>query len=795
MILNYIKIALRTLWSGKLYSFINIFGLSVGLASCMLIILYAGDEVSFDKFHAHANDIYRITSDMTSPDGKVNSSGITGMMPGPNFKREVPGVEDFLRVQGTNFNIKHGSEAFEESAHFVDDNFFSFFSFPLLKGNPQAALNDIHSIVVSEDIAKKYFGDKDPMGKILELNTGKKFEGFTVTGVMKNPPQNSSLRPHILVPMKFSQSQYDDVEWVNFFLNTFVKVKPGSDLVVMKKNFNSVYNRLAADKIKEMSEKYGFNDKIEYGLQPLTQMHLSKEYPSANGLDRASNPLYTYILGGIALFILIIASINFINLTVARSLKRAREIGIRKAVGGQRKQLVRQFLGESYILCFVSFVTALVIVAVVLPLFNSIAEKELSFSYLLDVKLILGFCALYFISGLLAGFYPALVLSRFNPVQTLYGKFRFSGRNYFSQSLIVIQFALATFLIIGTIIIYSQFSYLSNYQLGYNDKSVLILKPRPFEAAKLDKISRELMLDPSVKNVSADQGGSWTTYARVNAGKEIQFTIKHVDTNYFSLFEIPLVAGRNFSGAFPSDSAQSVVINEAFAKEAGWKDPVGKVVDFFYHNKKFNVIGVVKDHHYESLTEAIRPELFSTHPKYSYGNIYVKYDAAESQRALAHAGKAFKTLFPFEPYQYAFKDAENLKFYESEAKWKKIITASALLTIIISATGLFGLSVLSAQKRAREISIRKVLGASVAGIARQLSSDFIGLVLLSSFIAVPGAWWLGSKWLQNYPLRVSLNPFMFAAAIVLVLIIALSTVSFHALRAATDNPVKNLRTE
>jgi putative ABC transport system permease protein len=337
--------------------------------------------------------------------------------------------------------------------------------------------------------------------------------------------------------------------------------------------------------------------------------------------------------------------------------------------------------------------------------------------------------------------------------------------------------------------------YLSNYNLGYNDKNVLILRARPFEAGKLNKVSRELLSDPSVKNVSAEQGGSWATLAHVNGEKEIQFTIKHVDTNYFSLFEIPLVTGRNFSRAFPSDSAQSVVINEAFAREAGWKDPVGKVVDFFYNKKKFTVIGVVKDHHYESLTEAIKPELFSLHPKYPYGNIYVKYDGGQSQRALAYAGKAFKTLFPFEPYQYAFKDAENLKFYEDEAKWKKIITASALLTIIISATGLFGLSALSAQKRAREISIRKVLGASVAGITRQLSSDFVYMVLLSSVIAIPGAWWLGSKWLQNYPLRVSLNPVMFAAAIVLVLLIALSTVSFHALRAATDNPVKNLRTE
>ncbi|MDP9229531.1 MAG: ABC transporter permease, partial [Bacteroidota bacterium] len=578
MIKNYFKTALRNLWRSKVFSLINILGLSVGLACCMLIFLYSKDEISYDRFHKKKNNIYRITATITRADGNVNKIGSTGMMPGPNFKRAIPEIEDFVRVQSAYFNIKHGKEIFDQDALYVDSNFFSVFSFPLVAGNPKTALTEMHSVVLSEEIAEKYFGKKNAVGQILELYTGEKFEPFAVTAVVKRSPQNSSIKIKMLVPVKFEQTQFNDDQWVNFFLNTFIILKPGANTKTVEAKFTGVFNTDAAPQLKEMADRYGFKDKVKFGLQPLLQMHLSTDFRSDNGLTDASNPMYTYILTGIALFILLIACINFINLTVAHSIKRAKEIGIRKVVGGQRKQLIAQFLGESFILSFIAFLLAIFLVQLVLPFFNTLSNKALAFSYLSDIKLIGGYIILFLITGLLAGFYPALVLSRFNPVQTLYGRFRLSGKNYLSKGLVVFQFTLATFLIVATMIIYSQFNYLMNFNLGYNDKNVAILNTGQIDREKLDVFRNELLKNSSIESATADQGGRWGTIAHINEGKEISFDFKHVDENYFPLFQIPVVKGRNFSKDFISDTAEAAVINESFAKAAGWKDPIGKQV-------------------------------------------------------------------------------------------------------------------------------------------------------------------------------------------------------------------------
>ncbi|HEY6975964.1 MAG TPA: FtsX-like permease family protein, partial [Chitinophagaceae bacterium] len=644
-------------------------------------------------------------------------------------------------------------------------------------------------------IAEKYFGKKNAVGQILELNTGEKFEPFVVSAVAKKSPQNSSIKIKMLVPMTFSQSKWNDDQWVNFFLNTFVVLKPNTDPNAVETKFANVFNSEAATQLEEMKEKYGFKDKVKFGLQPLLQLHLSTDYPSDNGLTDASNPMYAYILTGIALFILLIACINFINLTVAHSLKRAKEIGIRKVVGGQRKQLIAQFLGESFILSFVAFLLAILLVQVALPFFNTLANKALSFSYLLDVRLVAGYIALFLLTGVLAGFYPALVLSRFNPVQTLYGRFRLSGKNYLSKGLIVFQFTLATFLIVATMIIYSQFNYLVNFDLGYNDKNVAIVNTGEIDREKLDVFKNELLKDPSIESITADQGGRWGTIAHINDNKEILFDFKHVDENYFPLFRIPVVKGRNFSKDFISDTADAAMINESFAKAAGWKNPVGEKVDFFYMNKKYTVVGVIKDYHYLSLTEKVGPQLFTMNPRYKYSDIFIKVKPGNTSRTLQYIGKTFKSMFPVQPYQYNFKDAQNADQYEREAKWKQIITFGAILTIFISCIGLFGLAMLSAEKRTKEIGIRKVLGASVATIAGKLSGDFLKLVVLSAIIASPFAWWVMNMWLENYPYRVSISAWIFCVAATIVLLIALITVSFQSIKAAVANPVKSLRTE
>ena len=796
MIRNYFITAIRNLWRNKFFSLINILGLSVAIACCMLIFLYAKDEVSFDRFHEKRDQIYRITADNISKNGKDTQKwGSTGMMPGPEFKAQIPEVEAFLRIQSTTFNIKKGTEVIEQDALYADDNFFSVFSFPLAYGDPKTALKELHSIVISEQVAEKYFGKTNVVGKTLELSIGNKFEPFVVSAVAKNSPQNSSIKINVLVPMKFNQTLDDDKQWMNFFLNTFVVLKPGTDIKSTERSFNRIYATAAYSQIKEMREKYDFTNHIKYGLQPLAELHLSTDYVADNGLTNASNPIYSYILIGITIFILLIACINFINLTISQSLKRAKEIGIRKVIGGQRKQLIFQFLGESFVISFLAFILAIAITLVTLPFFNELSNKALAFSYLLDSKLISGYILLFLVTGLLAGFYPALVLSGLNPVETLYGKLRFSGKNYLSKGLIIFQFTLSTFLIISTLIIYSQFNYLVHYDLGYDVTNVMRVNTTSLSDEKLSILKNELRKDPSIQLIAAQQAGRHTTMAHINGETNQDFDQRYIDENYFSLFQIPIVKGRNFSRVISSDSSQGVIINECFAKEAGWKDPIGKVVDFFYHNKKFTVIGVVRDYHFAALTEKIKPQLFTMNPRYRYGSVYVKISPGNKVQAMNYIEKTCKKLYPMYPYQYTFEDEALKKEYDSEAKWKQIISFSAILTIFISCIGLFGLAALSSEKRAKEIGIRKVLGASVNTLVKNLTTEFLKLVLLASCIAVPIAWWIMTKWLDNYPYRIEIKAYMFVGAIIGVLSVTLCTVSYQAIKASLANPVKNLRTE
>ena len=795
MFKNYLKITLRNLSRRLAFSLINTLGLSVGLACCMLIFLYAKDEISYDRFHANKESLYRLVATITSPDGAVNKIGVTGIVPGPAFKANIPEIKEFVRVQGDVFAVRKGTDVFQQEALAVDSNFFSVFSFRLKEGAPKMALNNPYSIVLTEETAKKYFGTAKALGQQLQLKTDSTFKSFTVTGIAENVPQNSSVKFAMLVPMSFKRLQGEDKEWINFYLNTFLLLPKGADAKTVETKLARVFAAEASSQLKEAEEKYGYKEKVRFGLQPLLDVHLSKDFKAENGLTDASNPLYSYILSGLALFIFLIACINFVNLTIAGSLKRAKEVGVRKVVGGQRRQLVVQFLSESYLLTAVSFLLAIALVLLLLPFFNSLSNKALAFSYLLDAKLVAGFMVLFLLTGLVAGFYPALVLSRFNPVETLYGKLRFSGRNYLLKGLMVLQFTLATFLIIATVIVYSQFNYLTGFDLGYNDKGIAVVNAGRFNREKYQTIRAELLRNPSVVSVSVDQGGRWGTHAHINGETDAAFDMKIIDENFLPLFEIPVAKGRNFSAAFSADTASGVMVNEAFVKMAGWKQPLGEVVDFFYQNKKYNVIGVVKDYHYAALNETISPQIFLANPRYPLRNVYVKLAPGKSAEVLPFLQRTFKQLMPFEPYEYKFKDVENAQQYESESKWKQIITAAAALTIFISCIGLLGLSMLAAEKRTKEIGIRKVLGASVATIVRTLSLAFLKLVLLAAVIAIPFAVWLSQKWLESYPYRVSLNGWMFGGATALILLVAAVTMSIYAVKAAIANPVKSLRTE
>ena len=799
MFKNYFTVAFRNLSRNKIYSFINIAGLSLGLACSMLIILYVKDEVSYDKFHANVNNIYRVVNQYVGVEGILHKNGNTGYFPGPKFTANVPGIKSFVRVQSGYAEIKKGTDVVSQELLRVDSTFFSVFSFPLLSGNPKTCLNQPNTAVLSEEAAKKQFGTVNAVGKVMMFKKDSAFVPFSVTAVAKKCPQNSSIKFDVLLPLIVSATEQENSEnWFSFYdLNTFVVLEPNAKMHSVETQMQKFYAADSKEALKTIIAKWGPSDwGGQYFLQPYTAMHLDKDWPRQYGLTGASNPVYSYILSGIALFILFIACINFVNLTIARSIKRAKEIGIRKVVGGERKQLIFQFLSESFFLCFIAFVFALIMVWAILPVFNDLSNKALAIFYLFDMKLVGGYIVLFIITGLLAGFYPALILSSYNPVKTLYSRFMIGGKNYLQKSLVVLQFSLASFLIIATFTIYEQFNYLTTEKLEYDDSNLVIMHKQSMKRAEASLLKDELMKNPNILGVAPKNGWQWGTSAKVNGDSIILFDYETISETYLPTLKIPLVQGRNFSTEFPSDSSQSVIVNESFVKKAGWKNPIGQEVNFwYYNNEKYKVIGVVKDYHFQSLTQKIGPQLFTMKAGNDYGMALIKIKPNTETASLKHIEATFKKLFPLNPYSFTFKDQENVKEYEAEAKWKQIMLFSAVLTIFISCIGLLGLSVLSAEKRTKEIGIRKVLGASVNNVVITLSKDFIKLVIIALLIAVPLSFWAASEWLQNYPYRISLSWQLFVLAGVLVIFIALFTVSFQAIKAAIANPVKSLRTE
>lgn len=768
------------------------------MACAMLIMLYVQDEVSYDRFHKNLNQIYRIDKQDVREDGAAHFGSYTGYFQGPRFAMNIPSIQSFVRFAPNRTDIKVGADVQSQAISFVDANFFSVFSFPLISGDAKSALNQPNSVVITEEMAKKYFGNSDAVGKTMLVNRGGKFVPHIVSAVAKDCPENSSIKFQVLLPLKLSpEDESNNGNWFNYFLTTFVVLAPHADIKATQAQMDKVFKSDANAAITDMQNRYGIkNINIAWALEPLTDIHFGKMVPDADEiLSNRSNPMFSYILSAIALFILLIACINFINLTVARSVKRAREIGIRKVIGGTRKQLMIQFLSESFILCLISFGYAVVIAMLVLPVFNQLSNKALSISYLFNVKMIIGYALLFVCTSLLAGFYPASVLSSYNPVQTLYGRFNFAGKSYLQKSLVVFQFALASFLIVATLTIFLQLNYLTTQSLGYDDTNLITVgKPdMTRDEAALFKLA--LMKNPDIIDVAPKSSGFNNNTVKASADKDVNVVIETIDASYLPLLKVPISAGRNFSAEFPSDSTHSVLVNEAFVKQAGWQQAVGHQLTSYENNQTYTVVGVVKDYHYKALTEKIAPQIFTMDPAHRYGMVYIKLKPGTETASLQFITSTFKSLFPLNAFAYNFIDQQNELSYQAEAKWKQILLFSAILTIFISCIGLFGLSVLSAEKRTKEIGIRKVLGASVNSIVSILSTDFLKLIFISLIIAIPLAWVATNTWLQNYPYRITLDWWLFAAAGVLVILIALLTVSFQAIKAAIANPVNSLRSE
>jgi putative ABC transport system permease protein len=818
MFKNYLKVAVRNLLKRKGYTIINVLGLATGMAICLMIVLFIGDEMSFDKQHEKGDFVYRMVVKRQYP-GRTTSYAIIPQSYAKAVKQELPEVEEAVRVfdfvgDGV-FQLKYGDKAFEEKRVLVaDSNFFRVFSAKMLAGNQETALGEINSVVLNETTAKKYFGSVDQaLGKILQPE-GNNNQPLKVTGVVEDWPENSHLLFDLLITTagnQFAQAE----NYVNFAAWTYLLVNKNASQKAIESKFPHIIEKYAAGNIeKQFSQTFqqfqANGNGYTYYLQPLKKIHLisniEREY-RANGSLRA-----VYIFGVVAVFILLIACINFINLSTARSTERAKEVGIRKTFGSAKQSLINQFLIESTILSILSMILALILVFLLLPFFNQVSGKHLALSVFFTAKNITIMILLTVITGLAAGLYPALVLSSFKPIQVLKGKFKSGSYGLaLRNGLVVFQFAISVILIICTIVVNTQMNYMTNgSELGFSKSNTIIVERADLLNDKTKSFKTELKRIKGVEEVTSASalpgqenyfGVSWAII-----GNKEPMTGRGIitDEQYQKSLDLQMKEGRFFSKDFPTDSL-SIVLNEKAVAELGLKKPIGSRLtspDGFYNGPNgkpytYTVIGVLKDFHYQSLHQVITPLIFTSASRFNdqMGFAAVKIKTSDFKSSLEAIEAKWKEFVKDRPFHYTFLDKTVERQYLAEQTTQKIFTFFSSLAIFIACIGLLGLAAYATQQRTREIGIRKVLGASAGSIVKMLSLDFLKLVLIAALIAFPLAWWAMHTWLQDFAYRVNIGWWVFAIAGILSVVIALATISFQAIKAAMTNPVKSLRTE
>jgi putative ABC transport system permease protein len=795
MLRNYFKIALRHLWQNRLYSGINIVGLAFGLTCVLLAILYIRDEHNFDTFHRKNPHLYRVTTTLIADKGEdPQMSGGTGQVQGPAFKAAIPEVEENVRVMGGAIfgDIRTDQKAFKLQLLFVDDNFFNVFSFKLIHGNPKTVLKDVGSVVITEETALKFFNSTNVVGKILHMEADPSAQRLgkplVISGIVENPPKNSSIQFDVLHPFSFMELSFKDTNWLNTYLGTFVILNPKADTSLVIKKFNQVHAQQAKEQIKDN----GYDPETRYGLQPITDIHLNPLHTGGEGgAINYSNPLYSSIFLGIALFILLMASINFINISIASSLKRAKEVGIRKVTGSRQGQIIIQFLGESAILCVAAFILAILLMLILLPMFNELANKQISIREIVEWKLITSFIFVLLANILLSGLYPAYILSNFKPTEVLYSKQKLSGGGFLGQSLVVLQFALAAILLIASIVFYQQMNYVRTKDLGYNPYQVIRSYISGNRETKpiAEFIKNEAAKEPSIIGISFgdERGSNYKT--KVNQ-RIVKSTYRNIDQNYFSLLGIRLKEGKNLSGT------QEAIVNEAFVKAAALVNPIGALVktEDFFIKAPARIVGVVKDFHFGSLRDRISPLVMTINDVY-YGGIWLKIDKNRQQEGIKAFERIYRNALPNAVFDYDFMNELNHREYLQEQRWQQIVGFATFLSMLLCGMGLFGLTHLAIQQRTKEIGIRKVLGASVASIMALFSKAFLKLVLVSVVVASPIAYYFMDKWLQDFAYRIPISWTIFGSTALIIMLTSFLTVSHQAIKAALANPINSLKTE
>ncbi len=806
MFKNYIKIALRNIFKQKLFSFINIMGLAVGIAVCILIYFYVRHEQSYDKFHENADRLYRVYITEDLPQRDPFSYVYNPFHLAEALEQSFSEVEQAVRLDVRTDIIRYGENKFSQRVHLVEPEFFEMFTFPLIQGSKQDALKNLNSVVLTQSTAKKIFGQADSMGQRLSLKVGDSFHDFLVSGIAEDVPPNSSIQFEALIPFenvnKYRSRQALE-QWFDVFFETYVLLDRPLSTSEIEPKLQTVVQNHYPERSVEM---------VTLHLQPITDIHLNPDVPS--GFEETSDPLYSLILMGIAVLVLMIACVNFMTLALGRSADRTKEVGARKILGAVRSQIIKQFLGEALLMSLSALLLSLIMVQLFLPAFNQITNQKLSFS--LGTGTIFFFMALMLVVGLAAGSYPAFVLSSYQPVDVMKGKKGQKRRSIFVRSLVVGQFTVSIGLIVCTFLMNDQLSFLLNKDIGFEKDNVLVIQ-------NLSAQNRNRQIVERLRNALAKQkevlgvAGSSSTFARDwtemgfrdQEGNFKQFFQLTVDYDFIETMGIRIKAGRNFSRDFSTDPREALIVNEAFLDYLNWESAVGKSLpgeNFPPHR----VIGVVEDFNFQSLRNEVRPAVLvldtsalergisDVSTTYSVGNlnfINIRIRPDNVQKTVELIKETWKNVSPEQPFLFSFLDQDVNQQYQEIEHWSRIVGYATGFAVVIACLGLFGLAALSVSRRIKEIGIRKVLGATTKDIVLMLSSEYMKIVVLANIIAWPLSYLVISRWLQDFAYRININLFKFILASVIALMIALITVSYQSIKAGLKDPVESIRYE
>jgi putative ABC transport system permease protein len=796
---------MRNIFRNKLYSLINLIGLAIGLAACLMIWLWVQDELSFDRFHTKAERIYRVERKFDFRD-MHGQSPTTAPPYGAALVNDYPEIENYVRMHRQEISFKDHRNVFhKQQLIFADNSVFEIFDFRLEQGDPKTALTQPKSMALTRENAIQYFGTEDVIGKSITVDWGGSLVDFQITGILEEVPHNSHVRFDVLASLSSYPAEQMEI-WFNNFLYTYVLLGQEASIEDLKGKFASFMTKyMAADFIKIAGQEVDINNVFQLKLYPLLDIHLhpAQEFE----IESQGSLTSVYIFSAIAVLILIIACINFMNLSTARANKRAREVGIRKTVGAIKSQLKGQFLGESVLLAFIALILAILLIRLFIPVFNSISGKSLSVGTLFYAGNVIILIGIALAAGLLAGLYPAFFLTRFDPAKVLKGGAQSgTGKSIFRRTMAVIQFAISITLIIGTVVIYKQMEYIQNKSLGFDKENVILIPADSQQVSQnIEAFRNTLTADTRIKSISVSSNipgnamFSDTAYKRPDTEDIFSLIFMETDYEFVDTYEFSVIQGRKFSKEFGADIEGAIMINRAAAREIGYtpEEAIGKKLIRFVDVDKFSeftIVGVVEDFHFKSLHKIIEPCLLICDPR-NFGFISVRIMPGDVRGTLDFIQQKWEEIFPGEQFDYSFLDNRIDQLYKSEGRMQNLFVIFSVLSIFVACLGLFGLAAFTAEERTKEIGVRKVLGANTSNILFILSKEFTKWVLMANVVAWPLAYFIMNRWLQNFAYQTGIGVWPFILSAILALLIAFFTVSYQSIKAALSDPVECLRYE